>query len=278
MPAVLPEGPRWNVRQLLVSWLRGLSRTCTFLLVILSAMGEEIHVDFNTESGDRGETSRPPGGPGRPPPRASGGASGGEFDYSDPVQSFINAVRGVVTAPVGFFRSIRRQGDFVNPLIFAIICYEVSAILGGLLGLVGVGMGGTQGFGSFLIGIILAPIGAAIGLFIGAGILHLLVMLIVGSRNSGFEATFRVVAYSAVTSLVSWIPFIGGILSLYGIYLGIVGIREMHNTTTSKAAIAVLIPVAIIILLALALITLVGAFLFFGPQRWRVATADPGRG
>jgi hypothetical protein len=238
-----------------------LSRTCTFLLVILSAMGEEIHVDFNTESGGSGGAGRSPGGP----PRVSGSASGGEFDYSDPVQSFISAVRGVVTAPVGFFRSIRREGDFVNPLIFAIICYEVSAILGGLLSLVGVT--GTRGFGSFLIGIILAPIGAAIGLFIGAGILHLLVMLIVGSRNAGYEGTFRVGAYSAVTTLVSWIPIIGLIASLYGIYLAIMGIREVHNTSTGKAAIVVLIPAVVVFLLVVLIIAVIGAAIFFGTQQ-----------
>jgi hypothetical protein len=239
--------------------------TCTFLLVIRSAMGEEIHVDFNTESGDRGGSGRSPGGPGGPPPRVSGGVSGGEFNYQDPVQSFINAVRGVVTTPVGFFRGIRREGDFVNPLIFAVICYEVSAILGGLLSLVGVM--GTKGFGSFLVGIILAPIGAAIGLFIGAGILHLLVMLIVGSGNSGYEGTFRVSAYSSVTSLVSWIPFIGVIASLYGIYLAIVGIREVHNTTTGRAALVVLIPAAIVLVLVLIIVALVGAAIFFSTQQ-----------
>jgi hypothetical protein len=229
-------------------------------------MGEEIHVDFNTGSGGSGESGGSPRGTGGPP-RVSGGASGGEFDYSDPVQSFINAVRGVVTAPVDFFRSIRRQGDFVNPLIFAIICYEVSAILGGLLSLVGLSMGETQGFGSFIIGIILAPIFAAIGLFIGAGILHLLVMLIVGSGNSGFEGTFRVGAYSSVTSLVSWIPFIGWIASLYGIYLAIMGMREVHNTTTGRAALVVLIPAVVVFLLALLLIAAIGAALFFGTQQ-----------
>src|SRR5215211_5632502 len=228
-------------------------------------MGEEIHVDFNTESGDRGGSGRSPGGPGGPPPRVSGGVSGGEFNYQDPVQSFINAVRGVVTAPVGFFRSIRREGDFVNPLIFAIICYEVSAILGGLLSLVGVT--GTRGFGSFLIGIILAPIGAAIGLFIGAGILHLLVMLIVGSRNAGYEGTFWVGAYSAVTTLVSWIPIIGLIASLYGIYLAIMGIREVHNTSTGKAAIVVLIPAVVVFLLVVLIIAVIGAAIFFGTQQ-----------
>ena len=217
-------------------------------------------MDFNTESGGSG-------GSGGAPRRVSGGASGGEFDYSDPVQSFINTVRTVVTAPVGFFRGIRREGDFVNPLIFAIICYEVSAILGGLLSLVGVSMGGTRGFGSFLIGIILAPIGAAIGLFIGAGILHLLVMLIVGSRNAGFEGTFRVGAYSAVTTLVSWIPIIGLIASLYGIYLAIVGIREVHNTTTGRAALVVLIPAVVVILLVLLIIAAIGAAIFFGTQQ-----------
>jgi hypothetical protein len=86
-------------------------------------------------------------------------------------------------------------------------------------------------------------------------------MLIVGSRNSGFEATFRVGAYAAVTSLVSWIPFIGWIASLYGIYLGIVGIREVHTTTTGKAALVVLIPAAVLILLALILVA-IGAALF----------------
>ncbi len=228
-------------------------------------MGEENRVDFNTGSGGSAEPGGSSGGSGGAPPRVSGGASGGEFNYQDPVQSFINAVRSVVTAPASFFRGIRREGDFINPLIFAIICYEVSAILGGLLGLVGIS--GSQGFGSFLVSIILAPIFAAIGLFIGAGILHLLVMLIIGSRNAGFEGTLRVSAYSSVTSLVSWIPIIGWIASLYGIYLAIVGIREVHTTTTGKAAIVVLIPAVIVLLLVLALIALVGAALFFSSQQ-----------
>jgi hypothetical protein len=222
-------------------------------------------MDFNTGTGGAGGSEGPPPGSGGPSPGPSRSAAATEFRYTDPVQTFIATVQAVVLRPVDFFRGILRQGDFINPLIFAIICYEVAAILGGLLNLVGIGA--DQGFGGFIASIILAPIFAAIGLFIFSGILHLLVMLIVGSRNGGFEATFRVVAYSAVTSLVSWIPIIGWILSLYGIYLGIVGVREMHNTTTGKAAIVVLIPAAIIILLALALIALVGAFLFFGAQQ-----------
>ena len=92
-------------------------------------------------------------------------------------------------------------------------------------------------------------------------------MLIVGSGNAGFAGTFRVSAYSSVTSLVSWIPVIGWIASLYGIYLAIVGVREIHNTSTGKAAIVVLIPAVVVFLLVLVIVALVGAALFFGAQQ-----------
>jgi hypothetical protein len=221
-------------------------------------------MDFNTGTGGTGGSGGSPSEPSSPPPRTSGVAAGGEFNYQDPVQSFISTVQRVVLQPVDFFRGVPRRGDFINPLIFAIICYEIYAIVGALLRLIGIGT--DVGFGGFIAAIVLAPIYAAIGLFIGAGILHLLVMLIVGSGNSGYEATFRVGAYAAVTSLVSWIPFIGWIASLYGIYLAIVGVREVHATTTGKAALVVLIPAAVVILLVLILVA-VGAALFFSMQQ-----------
>ena len=77
--------------------------------------------------------------------------------------------------------------------------------------------------------------------------------------HSGYAATFRVASYTQVTSLVNWIPIIGPLLALYGIYLSIVGIREMHGTTTSKAALVVLIPFAVVLVVLLA----VGAILLF---------------
>src|SRR5215218_686432 len=108
-------------------------------------------MDFNTGGGGTGGTGGSPAGSGGPPPpRTSGGAAGDEFRYTDPVQSFISTVQRVVLQPVDFFRGILRQGDFINPLIFAIICYEVSAILGGIIALAL----GTQGFGGFIANII----------------------------------------------------------------------------------------------------------------------------
>ena len=199
--------------------------------------------------------------------------SGGDYDLSNPIESFADVVRQVVLQPVGFFAGLPRLGSLLNPLIFALICTEIAAILGGILSLAGVGgafvtgygfqVPQNQGFGEFIGSVVLAPIGGVIGVFVVAVIAHLLVRLVVGATNAGFGATFRVVAYTSVTSLVSWIPFVGGLLALYGIYLAVVGIREMHNTTTGKALVVVVLPVIVIVVLALLGLLVAGA-IFFG--------------
>jgi hypothetical protein len=120
----------------------------------------------------------------------------------------------------------------------------------------------NQDIGEFIGSVILAPIGGVIGVFVVAGIGHLLVRLVVGTTNSGFGATFRVASYTSVTSLVTWIPLIGGLLGLYGIYLAVVGIREMHGTTTGKAVVVVLFPVILIVVLALLGLLVAGAVFF----------------
>lgn len=214
-------------------------------------------MDFSTGTGPGGpESSGGSGqGTGGSPPRAPA-ASGGEFDYRDPVQSFMATVKSLIVQPVAFFRGLFGSRDFLNPLIFALICAEIAAFLRGVIALVI----GNQGFGGFIGDLILTPVGVAVGLLIGAGIIHLLVILIVGSGNSGFVSTFRVGAYASVTSLVSWIPIIGLIASLYGLYLAIVGIREVHTTTTGKAALVVLIPAAVVLLLVILVVGVVVAF------------------
>jgi hypothetical protein len=202
--------------------------------------------------------------------RMTSGPAAGDYDLSNLVGSFIDVVGRVVARPAEFFSGIPRRGNYWPPLIFALICAEVSTILGGILRLAWhpQNMGGVRfqgvayGFGSFVADVLLTPIGAAIGLFVFAAIAHLLVMLFVGNANSGYEATFRVVCYVSVTSLVNWIPLIGGLLALYGLYLAVVGIREMHATTTGRAALVVLLPIAVIFLLVLLVVAVAGiAFL-----------------
>jgi hypothetical protein len=59
--------------------------------------------------------------------------SGGDYDLSDPVNSFVDVVRRVVFQPTVFFAALPRQGNLLNPLVFALICIEISVILVGLL-------------------------------------------------------------------------------------------------------------------------------------------------
>lgn len=210
--------------------------------------------------------------PGEDPGKVSIGSATAEFTYTDPVQSFVGAVGDLVTHPVGFFRNIARRGDFVNPLIFALVCAVISAAIGGFLGIlyatVGIGDGGVwRAIGAFVTSMFFTPIISTIALFIGAGILHLLVALIIKPANTGFEATFRVVSYANVAQLVSWIPVLGPLVAtVASITLSIIGVREVHETTTGKAALVVLIPAAVGLLVALLLIVVVGAVLFFTLQ------------
>jgi hypothetical protein len=195
--------------------------------------------------------------------------SGADYDLSNPLESFADVVRRVVLQPVGFFAGLPRRGSLLNPLVFALICTEIAAIVGGILSLAGVGGAfvtgygfqapENQGLGEFIGSVVFAPMGGAIGVFVVAGIAHLLVRLVVGANNAGFGATFRVAAYTSVTSVVSWIPFVGGLLALYGIYLSVVGIREMHNTTTGKALVVVVLPAIVIVVLALLGLLVAGA-------------------
>jgi hypothetical protein len=188
--------------------------------------------------------------------------SGGDYNLSDPVGSFADVVGRVVLQPQAFFAGLPRQGSLLGPLVFALICTEISVLLVGLLTFLDVpggatslvGVGGDQGFLAFLGGLVVAPIAAAVGVFLTALVTHLLVAVVVGSGNSGFGATFRVVAYSSVTSLAGWIPFVGWIFSLYRLYLATIGIREMHATTTGKALLVVLLPAILVLVLVVVLV------------------------
>ncbi len=91
----------------------------------------------------------------------------------------------------------------------------------------------------------LSPFLIIIGLFIAAGILHLCLMMVKGAR-SGFEATFRVVAYGYSANIFLLIPFCGGLLyGVWAVILYIIGLKEAHETSGGRAAVAVFLPVIV---------------------------------
>jgi len=109
--------------------------------------------------------------------------------------------------------------------------------------------------------VVLIAILAVIFLFIGGIWLHIWVY-IVGGRK-GYMHTVKALAYGSTPGMIiGWIPvigpFIGGIWTLV---LEVLSVREIHQISTARAAIAVIlsviIPIIIVMVLLVALFTAV---------------------
>lgn len=235
-------------------------------------------MDFNTET-----NPRDPNEPVRETSEASSGGSGTEFSISDPVNSFVTTVRAIALTPVAFYNGMTRRGDYLNPLVFAIICFEIFALVGGVVGFIGSLIDPNMGFfgalGGFFLLILLTPVFGTLLVFFSAAIYHLVVYLLVKPSASGFETTFRILAYSsvailplAVVALFAWIPVVGPVLNIvaslaaagYALFLTVVGVREAHDTTTGKAVLVMVIPTGVSVLISLVLLAAgAGAVFFF---------------
>lgn len=105
-------------------------------------------MDFDTEKGPEREEG-PSEASDEEPLRASGDFSTAEFTYTDPVQSYVNTVRDLVTRPADFFAGIARRGDYINPLIFALIGVLITTVITGVLGVFGAIVGlNNRGIGA----------------------------------------------------------------------------------------------------------------------------------
>lgn len=174
---------------------------------------------------------------------------------------YIETVRLALTDPRRFFATMRLEGGLQAPVIFAVIGMVIGAVAGAIYSWMGpagpFGMGwpaGDASAGAGFVAILLLGLGLGIlGLFIGAGIFHLMLSLL-GAVRQPFEATLRVVAYAGgATALMQLVPFCGGIVgALYALVLYVVGLQQVHECDTPKALIAVLAPsVACCVVLAL---------------------------
>jgi hypothetical protein len=199
--------------------------------------------------------------PGSIPPYTAAGARSG-LPWDDRQQkgfftAFIETLQIVLTRPAEAFTVMKREGGFGEPLIYAVIGGSVGAIVSFLFSLLfhSFGMftdqrnplGAMAGMGIGSIGfIILVPLAIAIVLFIGAGIVHLCLM-IVGGANQPFETTFRVLAFTqGSTGVLQVIPVCGGLIAaVWGIVVNCIGLARAHETDTGRAVLAVIVALVI---------------------------------
>jgi hypothetical protein len=167
-------------------------------------------------------------------------------------QDIIEKAKGFLMDPVETFRNAQSD-DMGEALKYFAIILAINSVLSGLLVMAGIGAytdvpGMGAGVAGGIVAIIGGFIGGVIGIFVAGLIIHIFVALIVG--GNGIEQTLKAVMYGATPAmLLGWIPFISIIGGLWSLVLYIIGIRELHDTTTGKAAIAVVLPAIIGIVL-----------------------------
>lgn len=181
------------------------------------------------------------------------------------VTAFFRTIKEVLFAPTAFFKKMPVSSGLAPPLFYGVILGFVGGLIAillqfGLFGSMGSvpemeGMEGMErNFQLFqttfiIIYAIFLPILIAIGLFIMSAVFHVC-LLIVGAGKRGFEATFRVVAYTNSTQVFALLPVVGGFIALiYNLVLWTIGFRESHRTTTGRAFIAVLLPMIVVVIL-----------------------------
>jgi hypothetical protein len=189
----------------------------------------------------------------------------------DPFRAFIETVKLFATRPDEAWAMTPERGGLGNPLLFGWILTFLGLALrfvyrrvffirfpGILPGLPpglreALGWGHPRSFGCAIVAFpFVGAFATVVGLFIGAVVIHVSTLIVGGARNSssGFEGTFRVLAYSSVSSLAQIIPFVGGLISLvWWVVLAVKGIVRMHRATPGRALAAVLLPIVVCILL-----------------------------
>lgn len=194
------------------------------------------------------------------PAAAGAGVTGEVVPWEDPEVPFpldlFRTLREAMLEPGRFFASLRFEEPLARPVLFYLILmvasafftllWEASGLYGFLRGSAGLAAagGGTNPLLVFLF----SPFLGLLGLGFEVLVYHLLVVIFVRDRR-GLAATARVLCYGASPLVLNIVPFLGSLAGgVWSLVLVVIGLREAHRTTTGRAVVIVLIPVALLFL------------------------------
>ena len=175
-------------------------------------------------------------------------------------------IKSVIFSPKKMFSTMPVRYGFREPLAFGLLIGSISSMFGFFWEFMIATSGFIKPFGVisvsfsspiiFLSLIFLSPLLVIIDLFISSFIIHILLLLVRGGKNR-FEATFRVVAYSQATRILSILPFIGSPIGwIWRSIVQVIGLKEAHETSYLRIIVAFSIPIGLLLLIA------VGALFF----------------
>ena len=209
-----------------------------------------------------------PGGPVVPPAAAGGPRASIPWDERDRIGLFsalVETTRDVLAGPGAFFRAMPLSGGLGSPLLYAVLIGWLGlvasefywaifrSVAGSSWGALGVDrpeiaavLGWVEGWAGFLVQVVFGGVFVVIGVFVTAGVLHLMLLLLGGARRD-FEATLRVVSFSQAPSVLFLVPFCGQLVGgIWGLVLYVLGLAEAHRIGHGKAAAAVLLPILVL--------------------------------
>jgi hypothetical protein len=174
----------------------------------------------------------------------------------------VNTFNSVEPEPLGSALKYFAIWAAIYAILQTVFFYVLGVgILQTLLDWLGLGPAVVYNFDAVLYGL-LSLVGAFVGLFVSGSWTHLFVRAF-GGRN-GYGNTIKAFAYGNTPVLLfGWIPFVGGLFSIWAIVLDIIGIKQLHGISTGRAIGAVLLSiVALGVIVAIIVVAFVLSAIF----------------
>jgi hypothetical protein len=181
-------------------------------------------------------------------------------------QGIKQTMKGVLFSPGNMFSTMPVRGGWREPLAFGLLAGSIGSMFSFFWEFLVASMGFLRPLWRvstsmssplvFLLFIFLSPLFVTFNLLFSSLVIHVLLLLVRGGKN-GYEATFRVVAYSQATRLWSIIPLLGGAVGwIWRSIVYIIGLKEAQETSYGRVILAFSIPFVL-------LIVLISGFLIF---------------
>ena len=159
-------------------------------------------------------------------------------------------LKDVLLVPGRFFHRMPSQVGVMQPLLFAVVLGAIGTFIAWLYSLVSSSLQlalfgdfshANSALYSFLL-FIFSPVLMTVGVFIQAALIHA-VLLMTGGNRLGFEATFRVSAYSEATTVLLMLPICGSwVAIIWSLVILIIGLYNIHEIDPWKAVLVVVAP------------------------------------
>lgn len=181
-------------------------------------------------------------------------------------QGVWQTIRRATLSPTLFFRIMPLKG-YMGPLVFYILLFQCAMVLEAFWSLLGVPPLSaispvlapldpiTATDVNVITLFVFFPAMAGMMAFLSSGVVHALLMLF-RAGDRGYEATFRALAYSNATLLLSAIPY--GYLPgmLWGLAVFLIGLKNLHRSSWLRLGLAFAIMMMAEIMLAFAVVSI----------------------